>query len=132
MNRIISNPSIVNSVGVPVKKPIIEHHETEKIMPEKMALEAPFQQRNTHQNGQCTFRTDIDPKSDVQMLDVYETIPFKNTDGGPWKQGWRITYDEHEWNSHHKLKVFVVPHSPMIQDGLKHLMNIMINRQNPF
>lgn len=94
--------------GVPVKKQK-HNNELDGRAPEKMAIEAPFHSNN--QNSQCSFRTDIDPKPDVQMLDVYETIPFENADGGPWKQGWRITYDTHEWNSHHKLKVFVIPHS---------------------
>ncbi len=47
------------------------------------------------------------------MSDVYDTIPFDNPNGGAWKQGWDVQYDEKEVvdNKQNKLKVFVVPHS---------------------
>ncbi|XP_041006189.1 alpha-mannosidase 2 [Juglans microcarpa x Juglans regia] len=47
---------------------------------------------------------------DITTKDLYDTIQFLDVDGGPWKQGWRVSYKGNEWDSE-KLKVFVVPHS---------------------
>ncbi|GAB2288779.1 Alpha-mannosidase 2x [Dionaea muscipula] len=47
---------------------------------------------------------------DITTKDLYDRIEFLDVDGGPWKQGWRVSYKGDEWD-HEKLKIFVVPHS---------------------
>lgn len=47
---------------------------------------------------------------DITTKELYDRIEFLDIDGGPWKQGWRVSYKGDEWDSE-KLKVFVVPHS---------------------
>ncbi|GMH04281.1 hypothetical protein Nepgr_006120 [Nepenthes gracilis] len=47
---------------------------------------------------------------DITTKDLYDKIEFLDIDGGPWKQGWKVSYKGDEWD-HEKLKIFVVPHS---------------------
>ena len=59
----------------------------------------------------CTVNFRQIPETDIQMLDIYKQLKFDNPDGGVWKQGWNIKYDEKQWHPNRKLKVFIVPHS---------------------
>ncbi|KAJ8679139.1 hypothetical protein QAD02_014926 [Eretmocerus hayati] len=59
----------------------------------------------------CTMNLKQIPEVNIQMLDIYKQLKFDNPDGGVWKQGWNIKYDEKQWHPNRKLKVFVIPHS---------------------
>ncbi|KAK0164688.1 hypothetical protein PV328_003282 [Microctonus aethiopoides] len=59
----------------------------------------------------CNFNMTKIPQVNIQMLELYKQLAFDNPDGGAWKQGWVVRYDEKQWHSTRQLKVFVIPHS---------------------
>uniref|UniRef100_F1KS77 Alpha-mannosidase n=1 Tax=Ascaris suum TaxID=6253 RepID=F1KS77_ASCSU len=84
---------------------------------DKVAVVKKFYEETNIRNAQidenvCTARLNMSyAKSDIQMLDVYNVIPFDDPDGGVWKQGFDISYDHAEVQRQKKLEVIVTPHS---------------------
>ncbi|XP_033127426.1 alpha-mannosidase 2-like [Anneissia japonica] len=87
--------------------------------------------------NECTFaKTPSGNSANIQMLDVFDKLPFNNPNGGVWKQGFDIKYEESNWNDE-PLKVFVVPHShndpgwiktldKYFQDQTNHILDNMV------
>ena len=61
--------------------------------------------------GDTKFALGAPSTCDIEMGKVYDKLEFDNPDGGVWKQGWDVRYEQSQWNSQKKLKVFVIPHS---------------------
>ncbi|XP_013192183.2 alpha-mannosidase 2 [Amyelois transitella] len=101
---------------VPHNKPLepvnkVAKEDKSNIREFKLVGEEPPQMRFTIDESSCAMRKHSIPKTDVQMLSLYERISFEDKDGGVWKQGWDIQYNENQWSQQNKLKVFIVPHS---------------------
>ena len=95
-------------VGSQVKAEVIPSPEYARIHPR---FEFANRKGKATTTNTCNFDMTKIPQVDIQMLDIYKQLEFNNPDGGAWKQGWNIKYDEKQWHPNRKLKVFVVPHS---------------------
>ncbi|XP_047228847.1 alpha-mannosidase 2 isoform X4 [Girardinichthys multiradiatus] len=96
---------------------------------------------STHNRGGpppgCLKAEEIKDSVDgVQLLDVYDLLPFDNPDGGAWKQGFEISYHGDEW-AEQPLELFLVPHSHndpgwlktfdgYYQDQTRHILDNML------
>ncbi|MEQ2213999.1 hypothetical protein XENOCAPTIV_025439, partial [Xenoophorus captivus] len=96
---------------------------------------------STHNRGGpppgCRKAEEIKDSVDgVQLLDVYDLLPFDNPDGGAWKQGFEISYHGDEW-AEQPLELFLVPHSHndpgwlktfdgYYQDQTRHILDNML------
>ncbi|KAF6027849.1 MAN2A1 [Bugula neritina] len=59
----------------------------------------------------CSLSEAPQPKTDVQMYNVIDSISFDDVDGGVWKQGYPIKVQDSQWTPEKPLKVFLIPHS---------------------
>lgn len=45
------------------------------------------------------------------MSELLDQLPFDDTDGGAWQQGFEIEYNVRQWTANAKLEIVIVPHS---------------------
>lgn len=81
-----------------------------RLRPSPTSYRRPFKPRKPISLIKRVNDTAFGAKVDVTTKDLYDKIEFLDIDGGPWKQGWRVSYKGNEWDEE-RLKVFLVPHS---------------------
>ena len=42
---------------------------------------------------------------------LYKELPFEDKDGGVWKQGWNIVYEDQDYTPEKPLEAYVIMHS---------------------
>ena len=58
----------------------------------------------------CLLATRSKEGTNIEVNKMLDDIKFLDKDGGVWKQGFDITYNQNEWDTE-PLKIFLVPHS---------------------
>lgn len=72
----------------------------------------PYEERTIRfEAGKCGVPRLSANVTEINMYDVYDSLPFDNVDGGVWKQGFALTADDAKYTKEKPLKVFLVPHS---------------------
>jgi alpha-mannosidase II len=60
----------------------------------------------------------------LKLDDLFEDLPFDNLEGGHWRQGWDIRYNDSQWSAEHPLTVHIV-----CQPNSSHHQNVIIKKE---
>ncbi|KAJ7393930.1 hypothetical protein OS493_003599 [Desmophyllum pertusum] len=115
MNKLEGNiqrsGKIMSSMQNTVEKLRFHGHRPATEKQENVALVRRPEMQSSDMDDGCMFSGTASGKSaNVKMLDMFDVMPFDNVDGGSWKQGWDVRYDDNAFDKE-PLNVFVVPHS---------------------
>jgi len=113
-NDLLVNQNIINDIKGTVKEIIDTQKKQEPRARGSSVVKNQASVNKTRaiiDKGDVGFAQQAPSKCDIDMSQVYSSLTFDNPDGGVWKQGWDIKYDDRSWSAEKKLKVIVMPHS---------------------